>query len=152
MTYPFFVDGDQKIAVLLGNNRPWGYLALLVFPIESRRTCETQTHWCTVRIGQALDDRGELNEFDPFILEESVYLKGSHRCITSHAGQDVTVDLMLLQKLKTPHDVVKASIAFAVAAIPVMDLLWTVEADPHHEVMFLEELAPFRGEKCSIGL
>jgi hypothetical protein len=33
-----------------------------------------------------------------------------------------------------------------------MDFFWTVEADSHHEVVFLEELAPLRSQQRSVGL
>jgi len=52
-----------------------GYLALQAFLVERRRAGETQTHWSTVHIGQALDDRGELNELNPLSLKKTIYIK-----------------------------------------------------------------------------
>ena len=48
--------------------------------------------------------------------------------------------------------VIEGPLAFAVAAIAVMDLLRAVEADAHHEVVFLEEAAPLVGEQRAVGL
>jgi hypothetical protein len=59
---------------------------------------------------------------------------------------------MFLQKPKAAHHLIEGPVAFAVAAIPIMDLLWTIEADAHHKIVLLEKSAPLGGEEGAVGL
>jgi hypothetical protein len=59
---------------------------------------------------------------------------------------------MLLEKLESAHRMIRGPVALPVAAIPVVDLLGTINADAYHKVMFLQEPAPIVVEECPVGL
>ncbi len=59
---------------------------------------------------------------------------------------------MFLQEPKAPHHLIEGPVAFAVATIAVMDLLRAIKADPHHEIVLLEKLAPFISKQRPVGL
>jgi len=89
-----------------------------------------------VRIGQALDDRCKLDKLDLLLSEETIYIKWSLRRITATQASTL-YSTYVLQKPQSPNHQVEGSVTFAVPAIPVMDFLWAIEADPDHELCFL---------------
>ncbi|OPX95576.1 MAG: hypothetical protein A4E60_03575 [Syntrophorhabdus sp. PtaB.Bin047] len=124
----------------------------MLFFIKQRGPGEAQTILSAVFVRHPLDDRRELDELDTFTLEEPVDTEGMVRRLPGNASHHVVVDPVLPQKLQSPHYPVEGAVPLMVTTIAVMDLFRTVETDPHHEVVLLQEVAPLVGEERSIGL
>ena len=78
--------------------------------------------------------------------------KGFCRRITCNTDQYIVFDFMFLQKVQPAHNTVKCSFSFLVAAIAVMNFLWTIKADSHHKTMPLQKFAPIIIKQRSISL
>ena len=104
VTDPFLVDGNEKVAVLLGNDRPGSDFALLVLLVQRRRTSKTQAHAAALRASGMRSTIGvNWMNSTPCIPEEAVYLERPVRRFSGHTGQHVVFDLVLLQKFQAAH-------------------------------------------------
>ncbi len=66
LAHPLLVDGDEEVAVLLRQHRPGGDLRVRLLPVEGGRAGQVQAERLLGGRRQALDDRDELDELDPF--------------------------------------------------------------------------------------
>ena len=97
VTHPLIVDRYQKVAILLGDHRPWRYFDAVLPPSSMRLARPGEDPFVCLRIGQALNYRRELDEFYPLTLEEVVYVKGIARCLPGNTGQHIIFDFVFLQ-------------------------------------------------------
>ena len=103
--------------------------------------------------GGTFDDRDEL---DParaeFVAEEAVDAPSVLAVGGVHRAQDVELDAVLAQALPTLHHQVEAAFAGAGDAVGVVQLARAVDAQPHQEVVLLQERAPLVVERHAVGL
>jgi len=103
VTYPFFIDVDQKIAVLLADDGPWELRLLAGLSCRAAQARQDADRWPTVGIGQTLDDRCELDDSTPSALRKRYTSSGLFAVSPGTQASTLYCDLMVLQKFETAH-------------------------------------------------
>ena len=103
-------------------------------------------------IGVAFEDWDELDVLDSAIGEVAIDLARVGRVLAVEGDQDVEFYPVFAAELYAVPGTVEAPLAVVVEAEVVVPLRRAIEADSDEEVVFLEELAPFRREGRAVGL
>ena len=140
--HPLLEHVDEEVAPLLRADRAGGdELALLLVerPVAPRRPRLRPERG----VGDALDDRDELDEPRPeLVAEEAVDLGAAVGVAVVDGAEDVELDAVLDELAPAAHHLVEAALAALVDAVGVVDLARPVDREPDEEVVLLQELAP----------
>ena len=69
-----------------------------------------------------------------------------------HGAEDVELDAVTSELVPAFHHEVERAVSAAVDAVRVVELAWTVDAQPDEEIVLLEERAPRVIEENAVGL
>lgn len=101
----------------------------------------------------ALDDRDELHVAQAeHVAEVAVDVEGVGLVGGVHGAQHVHVDAAVLQVRQAAQDPFRARAALLVDPVPVVQLGWSVDAQPDEEPVLGQELGPLVGEQRAVRL
>ena len=145
--HPLLEDVDQEAAVLLAADRAVrDQLSLLLVerPVAPRRP----RHLPVGRLGDALDDRDELDEACvALVAQEAVHLAAVVAVARVHGRERVPLDAGRPQMVEPAHHLVERPLAALVDPVGVVHLPRPVDRDPDQEVVLLEERRPLLVEQ-----
>src|SRR6266571_5976625 len=140
MPHPLVEDGGQKGAPLLWFHRALGDLVAL---LKSNLSL----------LIDALDNRDELDELGAHLVtQEAVHLQWVIGIRSVDRRQNVELYFMLLQQPRSTHHFLERRRTTFIYTVGIVHGLWTIQAQPDQEVMFVEKSAPIIIQEDAIGL
>ena len=101
---------------------------------------------------QTFDNRSELDIMTLYIFEELIKLVRIIDIIIINDSHSIVFDTVLFQQIDAFHHLIERWQSLAVAAIFVVELLWTVDRNADQEIILFEEPAPIVRQQSPVRL
>ncbi len=151
--HPLLEDVDQEASVLVGGHRA-ARDALALLGVERPVAPRRPRHGAVLlRLGDALDDRDELDEAGvALVAEEAVHVAAAPGVRRVDRRERVPLDTGLPEVSEAGHHLVERPLAALVHAVRVVQLARAVDRDPDQDLVLAEERRPLLVEQGRVRL